>query len=212
MDRRAPGSRNPLQELRDGGLVAVGQDPQNRNPSGRHTRRDDHHEIAMPLFQGDLIQTEHGQLRRLRPIDLRRNAPLNDAQHDSIGQPLLDTDLLDRGIHHLQQQVGVIRRRLRAVGFVPTHLLGCGRLTLAGVTPITLGPIPQIHRPPQNRQMTDGDPRVVAVQLAKLTTTAPTARTRQPALHGDDELTLLGDLRLQDLDIGNIQRDRNPGG
>jgi NADPH-dependent 2,4-dienoyl-CoA reductase/sulfur reductase-like enzyme len=35
---------------------------------------------------------------------------------------------------------------------------------------------------------------------------------RQPALHGDDELTLLGDLRLQDLDIGNIQRDRNPGG
>ena len=50
------------------------------------------------------------------------------------------------------------------------------------------------------------------MRLANHAATAMTAGTQQGAFDRDDELPLGGELRLQDADVWNIERDRNLGG
>lgn len=55
-------------------------------------------------------------------------------------------------------------------------------------------------------------PIILSVKLANLSTTTTTTRAGQGALYGDDELALLGDLRLQDSDLWDVERNCNVGG
>ena len=112
----------------------------------RQAGGDDHDEIAMPLFQCNFVKTKGAQAGKLRPIDLRGDAPFNHPQDYIIGQMFLETDVIDSRVDQLAQQVRIKKGRLGAIGLMPLQDLGGGGFALAGLAPVTFWAIAQIDR------------------------------------------------------------------
>jgi hypothetical protein len=81
--------------------------------------------------------------------------------------------------------------------------------TIPGMTAKALGADTQIDHPAQDGQMAQQPQLVHAVGLGEGAPAAAATGARQGAFDGEDELAILGDLRLANADIGDVERNRD---
>jgi hypothetical protein len=128
VNRPPQGFGNGLQEGFDRLFQAIRQNGQHHDPPAGQTRRHDGHKVAMPLFQGNLVQAQYAQRVKGGPIYTGADPAFEDAFHSVVTQALFTTDVLCRAIHQLQQDVFFIGRRVGTPGIVPRQLLGRRRV------------------------------------------------------------------------------------
>jgi hypothetical protein len=80
----------------------------------------------MPFFQGDFIQAQPLQDRQGGPIHLGTDPALHHARHCVVAELLFATNLLQRAVHQLQQDVLFRGLRVRTLGLIPLQFLSSG--------------------------------------------------------------------------------------
>ena len=112
-------------------------------------------------------------------------------------------------IDQLDDQMALVGFGMQRVGVIPVERLRGGGMVVAPRTAEALGADAQIDDPAQDGQMAQQARLVHAVALGDGAPTAAASRAGQGAFDGEDELARLGQLGLEDADIGDIERDRD---
>ena len=166
-------------------------------------------EIAMALFEGDLVDAEHGGWFERRPIDRGGNPAVEDTEQGIVADIFFRDDIGHGAVDQLNDQEALVGLGMQGALVVPIEFLGGGRVVIAVGTAKAFGTNAQIDGSTQDRKMAQQARAILAVLLGDGSTTAATARATERTLDREDELIGLRQVRLEHADIGNIERDRD---
>ena len=161
----------------------------------------------MPLLARALIQPQDLPALDLRPIHLRADPAIHEPLQRFVANLLLETDILHRGMHQLQQQILFIGFGGGAFRRVPRQLLGRGGSPLAIRTAVPFGAQPEKNFSAKDRQVSEREPLPQPMTLPNLPPTLPTCGPLQGALDREETLAPGGKLDLQYSHVGHIQRN-----
>ncbi len=120
-----------LEPGHDDSFEPIGQDGQDVQAIGGGLGGEHSDEIAMALFEGDLVDAEHGGWFERRPIDRGGNPAVEDTEQGIVADIFFRDDIGHGAVDQLNDQVALVGLGMQGVGVVPIELLGGGRVVIA---------------------------------------------------------------------------------
>ena len=154
-------------------------------------------EIAMALFEGDLVDAEHTERFKRLPVNRGGNPAVEDAEQRIVADIFFRDHIGHGAVDQLDDQMALIGFGMQRVWVVPVKFLRGGRVIVTVRTAKAFGTNTQIDHSAQNREMAQQARPIFAVLLGEGSTAAATGGRGQGALHREDELVGLCQVGLE---------------
>src|SRR3990172_3863968 len=192
------------QECNDGILLTIWQNCQDHHPPFRQARRHNHDKVAVAFLERNLIQPNNAQGCILPPIHAGADPALQYTQDTVIGHTFFDAHVFHSRVDQLQQQMVIIHHAMGTVTLPPIQSLRRCRVALTFQTLVSPGAIPQVARPPKDRQVANDCPFIIPMPITDLSSTLTADGPFSGALYSDDQFANFVDFSLQYPYIGNV--------
>jgi hypothetical protein len=190
-------------------LLAVCQHGQDLDASPLERHRHQDHKIVVPALEGDLVEADHPQLLPGVPVNGALDPAVKKALDGLLRDPQLAGRIRDGRVDQHPQGPLLVGFRVGAARLVPrAPLRRRGSARTEGAS-IPFGPNLKKDRHVEQRQMAQAHDRIHPMQIPNLPPAAAAPGPFQGALNTDEPVPLLGPVRREDADIGQVQRNLN---
>src|SRR5499426_1901870 len=209
LDRAPQWLGDRAQEGCDRLLLAVCQPCQDLDASPLARHRHPRDNIAVPALERDLVEAEHTQPLPGVPLNGALDPAVEEALDGLLRDPQLARGVCDRGVDQHPQGPWLRRFRVGAARLVPcTPWRRRGAPRTVGAA-IACGPDLDQDGHVEQRQMAQAYDCLQSMPSANLPSAATTLGAVQGALNAEEPMPLLGPVRREDADVGQVQRHLN---